>query len=176
MVTPDAPIPLPHDQPRAPAVGERSRAGRLFYLDNLRVALTALVIAHHAGQAYGLTGGWWPIMEPRRAVILGAFFTVNRSFFMSLFFMVSDYLLVMAYDRSEPWAFVRSRLWRLGAALAQSQYAAYVFHIGIIVGLNLALSGVALPPLAKFGLVAAVGIPLTFFFSYWARKPFKGVL
>jgi glucan biosynthesis protein C len=35
-----------------------SAAGRLYYLDNLRVSLTALVIAHHVGQAYGPTGGW----------------------------------------------------------------------------------------------------------------------
>ncbi len=32
--------------------------GRLLYLDNLKVCLTALVIFHHAGQAYGDGGGW----------------------------------------------------------------------------------------------------------------------
>ena len=31
--------------------------GRLYFLDNLRIALTILVIAHHVGQAYGPTGG-----------------------------------------------------------------------------------------------------------------------
>ena len=31
---------------------------RLFYLDNLKVCLTVLVIFHHAGQAYGDGGGW----------------------------------------------------------------------------------------------------------------------
>ena len=34
---------------------------RLYYLDNLRVAVIILVIAHHVGQAYGPTGGWWVI-------------------------------------------------------------------------------------------------------------------
>lgn len=87
---------------------------RLYYLDNLRVALTILVIAHHVGQAYGPTGGWWPVQEVARAVVLGPFFTVNRSFFMSLFFMISGYLMVAAYDRNGPRAFVRSRLVRLG--------------------------------------------------------------
>jgi peptidoglycan/LPS O-acetylase OafA/YrhL len=62
---------------------------RLYYLDYLRVALTILVIAHHVGQAYGPTGGAWPVQEPTRAALLGPFFTVNRSFFMSLFFMIS---------------------------------------------------------------------------------------
>ena len=41
-------------------------SGRLDYAGNLRVALIALVIAHHVGQAYGPTGGCWPIQEPAR--------------------------------------------------------------------------------------------------------------
>jgi peptidoglycan/LPS O-acetylase OafA/YrhL len=87
---------------------------RLYYLDNLRVVLTILVIAHHVGQAYGPTGGWWPVQEEARAAILGPFFTVNRSFFMSLFFMISGCLMVGAYERSSPRAFVLGRLRRLG--------------------------------------------------------------
>jgi surface polysaccharide O-acyltransferase-like enzyme len=89
----------------------------LYFVDNLRVALTVLVIAHHVGQAYGPTGGWWPIQEPTRAAVLGPFFTVNRSFFMSLFFMLSGYFMVMSYDRRGPGTFVGSRLLRLGAPL-----------------------------------------------------------
>jgi glucan biosynthesis protein C len=92
-------------------------AGRLYFLDNLRIALTILVIAHHVGQAYGPTGGAWPIQEATRAGILGPFFTVNRSFFMSLFFMISGYLMVMSYDRSRPAAFVKARVLRLGVPL-----------------------------------------------------------
>jgi hypothetical protein len=41
-------------------------APRLFYLDNLRVMLTVLVIAHHVGQAYGPTGGEWQWQWARR--------------------------------------------------------------------------------------------------------------
>lgn len=92
-------------------------ARRLYYLDNLRVMLTALVIAHHVGQAYGPTGGWWPIQEATRAAVLGPFIDVNRSFFMSLFFMISGYLMVLSYDRNKPGVFVRSRLLGLGAPL-----------------------------------------------------------
>jgi peptidoglycan/LPS O-acetylase OafA/YrhL len=88
---------------------------RLYYIDALRVMLTILVIAHHVGQAYGPTGGAWPVMEPTRAALLGPCFTVNRSFFMSLFFMISGYFVVGAYDRHGPGAFVRGRLLRLGA-------------------------------------------------------------
>jgi glucan biosynthesis protein C len=87
---------------------------RMYSLDNLRIALTILVIAHHVGQAYGPTGGYWPVQEAARAAVLGPFFTVNRSFFMSLFFMISGYLMVGAYDRNRARAFTLSRLRRLG--------------------------------------------------------------
>ncbi|MGE5294254.1 MAG: acyltransferase family protein, partial [Solirubrobacterales bacterium] len=76
-----------------------------------------LVIAHHVGQAYGPTGGAWPIQEPARAAILGPFFTVNRSFFMSLFFLISGYLMVASYDHHGAGSFLKSRLVRLGIPL-----------------------------------------------------------
>jgi glucans biosynthesis protein C len=87
---------------------------RLYYLDNLKVGLTMLLIAHHVGQAYGPTGGSWPIKEATKAAILGPFFTVNRSFFMSLFFLVSGYLVARSYDGKPGWPFVKGRLLRLG--------------------------------------------------------------
>jgi glucan biosynthesis protein C len=87
---------------------------RLYYLDNLRVAVIILVIAHHVGQAYGPTGGWWPIQEATRSPVLGPFFTVNRSFFMSLFFMVSGYFTVMSFRAKGGNAFLKDRCLRLG--------------------------------------------------------------
>ena len=87
---------------------------RLYYLDNLRVAVIILVIAHHVGQAYGPTGGWWPIQEESRSALLGPFFTVNRSFFMSLFFMISGYFTVMSYRSKGGQAFLKDRALRLG--------------------------------------------------------------
>ncbi len=90
---------------------------RLYFLDNLRIGLTILVIAHHVGQAYGPTGGSWPIQEATRAAVLGPFFTVNRSFFMSLFFLISGYFMVASYDHHGPGPFLKSRLLRLGVPL-----------------------------------------------------------
>src|SRR5919205_3219845 len=98
---------------QAPA---RERA-RLFFVDNLRVLLAILVVAHHAGQAYGPTGGRWPIFNPERAGILGSFFSVNAGFFMGLFFLVSAYFLPGAYDRRGAGAFLRDRGLRLGLPL-----------------------------------------------------------
>jgi glucan biosynthesis protein C len=89
-------------------------ANRIYYLDSLRIVLTILVIVHHVGQAYGPTGGYWPVQESARAGILGPFFTVNRSFFMSLFFMISGYFMVSGYERNGFAGFLRNRLVRLG--------------------------------------------------------------
>jgi glucan biosynthesis protein C len=108
-------------------------AGRIFYLDTLRIALTILVIAHHVGQAYGPTGGYWPVQETARAVILGPFFTVNRSFFMSLFFMISGYFMVGAYERNGFARFMRNRFVRLGIpvlAFAALMLPARIFLFG----------------------------------------------
>ncbi len=90
---------------------------RLYFLDNLRVVCMMVVIAHHAGQAYGPTGGFWPVMEVDRAAILGPFFMVNRSFGMSLFFMIAGYFTVMSCDKEGPWGFLKNRLSRLGLPL-----------------------------------------------------------
>ena len=95
-------------------INETTEPKRMLYLDNLRVAVIMLVIAHHVGQAYGPTGGWWPIQEAARAQVLGPFFTVNRSFFMSLFFMISGYFTVMSFRSKGASAFLRDRFLRLG--------------------------------------------------------------
>lgn len=92
-------------------------SNRMVFFDNLRVVLIAMVIVHHVGQAYGPTGGWWPVQEPTRAAVLGPFFMVNRSFGMSLFFMIAGYFAALSYDRSGPRVLVRSRLQRLGIPL-----------------------------------------------------------
>jgi glucan biosynthesis protein C len=89
----------------------------LFFIDNLRIALIMLVIAHHAGQAYGPTGGFWYFENSERASVLSAFFVVNRSFFMSLFFMISGYFLPASYDRKGARDFLTDRLRRLGEPL-----------------------------------------------------------
>ena len=89
-------------------------SNHLYFLDNLRIALIVLVIAHHVGQAYGPTGGAWPIMEAARSPVLGPFFTVNRSFFMSLFFMIAGYFTVMSVDKHGSRAFIKDRSLRLG--------------------------------------------------------------
>jgi glucan biosynthesis protein C len=93
------------------------RLQRLVFFDNLRVVLTVMVIAHHVAQAYGPTGAWWPVQEAQRTMILDPFLMVNRSFGMSLFFLIAGYFAAQACARTSPRAFIKSRLRRLGIPL-----------------------------------------------------------
>jgi glucan biosynthesis protein C len=100
-----------------PAAGTSATA-RLTAIDRVRVGLTALVVAHHAGQAYGPTGGRWPIFEDERASILGPFFSVNAAFFMGLFFLLAGIFTPAALDRKGTARFLSERLLRLGLPVA----------------------------------------------------------
>lgn len=97
---------------------------RLYYLDNLKVFLIFLVILHHAGQAYGATGGAWPYAYPgERVELLRLFFVFNASFFMGLFFFISGYFFPGSFDRAGARKFVADKLLRFGIPLL---FAAYV--------------------------------------------------
>lgn len=94
-------------------------AWREWYLDNLKVFLTVLVIFHHAGQAYSGSDRW--VYQPSLdecAVWLRNFFAVNASFFMGLYFLISGYFVPSSYDRHGFRGFVSVKLLHLGLPLA----------------------------------------------------------
>ncbi|MGD8535217.1 MAG: acyltransferase family protein, partial [Candidatus Aminicenantes bacterium] len=95
----------------------KSPSSRLYFVDNLRVLIISLVVAHHAGQPYGPTGGEWPLFSPERSPLLGPFFSVNASFFMGLLFLISGYFVPGAFDRKGAGIFLKDRLLRLGIPL-----------------------------------------------------------
>jgi fucose 4-O-acetylase-like acetyltransferase len=76
-----------------------------------------LVVAHHAGQAFGPTGGDWFIFNKEQVRILGTFFHVNASFFMGLLFLISGYFSAFSYDRKGAGRFLKDRLRRIGIPL-----------------------------------------------------------
>lgn len=88
-------------------------------LDNLKVALTFLVISHHAGQAYG-DGGEWGYTPSNPAEVMPwiwHFFSTNAAFFMGLYFFISGYFVPGSYDRQGFGTFVRKKILRLGVPL-----------------------------------------------------------
>ncbi len=101
----------------APSVTPPARPGsRLAYIDNVRIFLSLLVVAHHAGQPYG-SEGWWLFQSPLRSHWIGLFFGVNEAFFMGLFFLMAGYFHPGSVDRKGPGRFVLDRLWRFGVPI-----------------------------------------------------------
>ncbi|MBB5780014.1 acyltransferase family protein [Nonomuraea jabiensis] len=92
---------------------------RLHSIDNLRIALTALVVAHHAAVTYGNIPLWF-YTEPAKdasGVALDVLVVFNQAFFMGFFFLISGFFTPGSYDRKGSRAFVRDRLVRLGIPL-----------------------------------------------------------
>ena len=125
---------------------------RIAYIDQIKVFLTCLVVAHHAAQAYGPTGGVWVVHDAARANWLGPFFFVNASFMMGLYFFISGYFMVFSMARKSRGQFVRDRLKRLGIPLL-------FFILVVFLPFNYLLSG------SKMGLAPFL------FDSYFNRPP-----
>jgi len=93
---------------------------RLAFIDNLRVVLIILVIAHHTAITYGGPGSWYYTEPTQDAVTLFVFLifcAVNQSFFMGFFFLISGYFTPGSYDRKRAKSFFKGRLLRLGIPL-----------------------------------------------------------
>jgi len=59
---------------------------------------------------------------------------------------------------------------RFGRFLSQHSYTVYVIHIPIVVFLGVALKGIELGSLLKFGVAAVIAVPLCFILAYIVRK------
>jgi fucose 4-O-acetylase-like acetyltransferase len=73
-----------------------------------------MVVAHHAGQAYGPTGGVWVLKDEASADWLGEFFFINASYMMGLYFFISGYFMMFSLGRKSNNQFIKERLVRLG--------------------------------------------------------------
>ncbi len=103
------------------AEAQPKAAGRLLFVDNLRVFLTILVILFHLMITYAGTGSWY-YTEGREDLITGAigawFLTVTQAYFMGLFLLVSAYFVPGSYDRKGAARFLKDRFIRLGIPVA----------------------------------------------------------
>src|SRR5262245_8319359 len=97
--------------------GAAAAASRTAWVDNLRVALTALVVAHHAVQPYAFHGLWWVVDHAPPVPALGLFLWINASFFMGLFFLLAGAFTPSSIARKGTRAFLRDRAIRLGIPL-----------------------------------------------------------
>jgi glucans biosynthesis protein C len=93
------------------------QAGRLIFIDALRVAIVAFVVVHHAAQAYGPTGGFWPVHDHAQSDWVNPFYTVNAAFGMGLLFLVAGYFTDASLERKGLERFLRERWARIGVPL-----------------------------------------------------------
>ncbi|MFC1980372.1 acyltransferase family protein [Chloroflexota bacterium] len=97
------------------------KQGRLLYIDNLRIVLTALVILHHLAIQYGAPGITYYVEEGPMSdisfILMTLLLAINQSFFMGFFFMVSSYFSPGSFDRHGAGSYTRDRLKRLGIPL-----------------------------------------------------------
>ncbi|MEW9552747.1 acyltransferase family protein [Nonomuraea sp. NPDC050783] len=92
---------------------------RIDAIDNLRVMLTVLVVAHHAAITYSHIPMWY-YTEPAQDLTglpLDIFVVSNQAFFMGFFFLISGFFTPGSYDRKGARPFLRDRLVRLGIPL-----------------------------------------------------------
>ncbi|MDA8368272.1 MAG: acyltransferase family protein [Nocardiopsaceae bacterium] len=109
----------PHVGAASPAEAAAPTRPRLYYLDHLRVALTVLVVLHHASLAYSNVPAWYyidPADDPSSA-LLDVFLVVNQAFFMGFFFLISGFFTPGSHDHKGARGFLRGRLIRLGVPL-----------------------------------------------------------
>ncbi|WP_340111845.1 acyltransferase family protein [Maribellus mangrovi] len=95
-------------------------SARIYYIDNIRVFLTALVVLFHLISTYGAPGKWYYVESaPESFVIIpmSIFIATNQTFFMGMFFMVSSFFLLPSLSRKGTKLFIQQRLLRLGIPL-----------------------------------------------------------
>lgn len=94
---------------------------RTYFIDRLRVVLTALVIVHHTAITYGGSGGWFyrEVTDGSTAssLLLTLLCAVNQAFFMGMFFLIAGYFTPTSLARKGTRHFLQDRLWRLGLPL-----------------------------------------------------------
>lgn len=134
-------------QPNLQAISTpKAVADRLFFLDNLRWALTILVILHHLSITYGAEGSWYYVEQPTNELaqlILTLFTGLNQGYFMGLFFLIAGYFVPAALDRKGVTRFLKERWLRLGVplvffALVISPAMDYFQQVRLHSGLSLA--------------------------------------
>lgn len=99
-------------------VNTAQQSTRMYYLDNLKTALTCLVVTHHASQGYVTIDTGWAVRQTNIPEIndrvIGWFLSVDNAFFMAIFFMLSAYFVPRSLASRPTSEFLWERIKKLG--------------------------------------------------------------
>jgi glucans biosynthesis protein C len=109
-----APARVRRSPPTTPSINAPLKP-RLFFLDNLRVALTVLVIFMHTCVAYGGEGLWaYKSKKHPPTLILLLASGLAQTFYMGSFFVLSGHFSTLAIRRKTKRQFIKEKVLRVG--------------------------------------------------------------
>jgi surface polysaccharide O-acyltransferase-like enzyme len=95
-------------------------SNKIFYINNLKIFLTIIVVIHHAVITYGAAGSWYytqrTVLIPA-IIVMNLFIHTNMTFFMGFFFFLSSYFIEPSLNKKGPKKFLMERFKRLGIPL-----------------------------------------------------------
>jgi acyltransferase-like protein len=98
----------------------RAASTKIYYIDNLRVLMTMLVILHHTLISFGAPGGWYftdATSNKPALIVMTLLVATNQSFFMGFFFFLAAFFTEPSYNKKGASKFMADRLKRLGIPL-----------------------------------------------------------
>lgn len=132
------PLPLPSGEGvnagLAHAAAPSKAADRYAYIDNLRVFIIMMVLAHHSGNPYVGEDFWYYKSSDPKSPLVGLVIMLNTSFSMATLLVFSGFLLPSSYDRHGFAKYVREKFIRLGIPLVfggmvMLPLVQYTFHL-----------------------------------------------
>lgn len=133
-----------NEKTQAFQVTSEHTAKRLYFLDNLKIALTCLVVAHHTSQAYIDKNNGWPIHQDHipefNNKVIGIFTSVNSAFFMALFFMIAAYFVAYATEKKPINLYLKERTIKLGIPIIIIMFIIFPFVGFLLNGNHMTLS------------------------------------
>ncbi|WP_026792855.1 acyltransferase family protein [Pleomorphomonas oryzae] len=121
------------------AVVEKTRLGRLAYLDHLKWFVIILVVLMHLNVTYSGNGLWYYKEQasygPLSGLLFGLYGSLTQAWFMGLLFFISGYLVPDSLERKGSAPFIESRLVRLGVPM--------LVYVALIHPLTIWIAGLA---------------------------------
>lgn len=93
----------------------------MYYLDNLRLSFTFLVILHHVCLTFTGEPGWYyydKIQDPFTNLVMTLLMTINRNWVLACFFLISGYFTPGSLDKKGLGIYLKERFLRIGVPLA----------------------------------------------------------